>query len=376
MRPRAATLAASAAWLAASLTLMAAGPAAATKLRSPALHWSRGSGAEGCIDPRTLAERVETYLGPALVAPSAADVSIEAHIERVGEASFLLRITVTEARGAPAGERVMPFDTGDCRSLDPAIAFLIAMTIDPDLDLQGMPPVGPDWLKPSETPAADALRDELAGAPARQGALAAPTSAMPTATQQPRATIAAATSQATPPSAAQPRVSEFSAIAGLSAGENAGISAGISAAWVRRFGAWFAAGAQLRGFASLTAQHVTPARDVTTQNVALGLLGCAQLPRLSVVSAQVCVGPELGVLIVRGHGYQPDQTALLWRAGGVARLDLRAHLDDSWALTLSGMLSADPAAPTAYYESGDRHVTVFKADRVTFLCGLGVTYSF
>jgi hypothetical protein len=68
----------------------------------PGLHWSRADNAADCVDPRTLAELVESYTGPVLVAPSSADESIEGAIERTGSDEFRVRVSVTLARGKPA----------------------------------------------------------------------------------------------------------------------------------------------------------------------------------------------------------------------------------------------------------------------------------
>jgi hypothetical protein len=157
---------------------------------SPALHWSRAAGAGECVDPRTLAHLVESYTGPVLVAPAQADVSIEGQIERAGADLFRVRISVTGRQGPPVGERVLELNAIECRKLDGAIALVIATTLDPDLGARL--PAELSWLRPSETPAGEQLRAELAHAP-------------PTATNQALRSQRRRTRSRKPPRSRRPR---------------------------------------------------------------------------------------------------------------------------------------------------------------------------
>jgi hypothetical protein len=358
--------------------------------RRPALHWSRGSGAESCVDPRTLAERVEGFTGPVLVAASAADSSIEARIDRSADARFELRITVTTGRGRPDGERALSLEAADCRSLDTTIAFLIAMTIDPDLAQRGLPKEL-DWLGGSEMSPEEELRRELAaepsGPPAQNASALAATHTPPSAAGAPPSAVGAQPSDLAPSPEPRGLPWKLFAAATIGRGSAGRASAGLAAALQRALARWVAAGLQLRAAADFGWTQVDPLRSVTSQSAALALLGCLD-PPLSAAppagtarapatwAAQVCVGPELGGLLVHGHGFTPNANPWLWRAGAVARLDVRVWLAGRWALTAAGLFSATPSPPSAHYEGTDGSMTVFRAEHFELHAALGVTCAF
>jgi hypothetical protein len=140
-----------------------------------ALHWVRAEGAERCIDPRALAARVEALTGPVFVAPAAAEISFEGEIAPDGR-GFRARLVSSRADGVPRGERILNTSSADCRALDAALAFVIALTIDPSMSLAGVPA---DVLGQfaQEVPPEQALLSELSA----QSASAAPTAAAPLA---------------------------------------------------------------------------------------------------------------------------------------------------------------------------------------------------
>src|SRR5688572_28881602 len=115
--------------------LLLASAAAARPTTRPALHWSRGEGAASCIDPRALALRVTALTGSVLVEPTSADVSIEGHVKVLDEGGFEVHVSSASTRGAPRGDRTLQHMGKDCRALDEAIAFVIALLIHPDLVL-------------------------------------------------------------------------------------------------------------------------------------------------------------------------------------------------------------------------------------------------
>jgi hypothetical protein len=104
----------------------------------PALHWVRARGAEGCIDPIALAHRVEAFTGPVFVAASAAELSLAGEVAPEGR-GFRVRIALSGSDGRVRGERVIRGGEPNCRSLDPAIAFIMALTLDPSLSLADAP---------------------------------------------------------------------------------------------------------------------------------------------------------------------------------------------------------------------------------------------
>jgi hypothetical protein len=60
----------------------------------------RGSAAQGCIDPRSLAQRVQSIAGPALVSGAAADVSIEARFEQTAANVYTVYMRISPAVAA------------------------------------------------------------------------------------------------------------------------------------------------------------------------------------------------------------------------------------------------------------------------------------
>ena len=103
-----------------------------------ALHWVRAKGAEACIEPALLAERVETLTGTLFVAPTSAEVSLEGLVEPHGR-GFRVRLA-SSGRGEPRStERVLTSASRNCRELDTAVAFVIALTLDPSRALGGIP---------------------------------------------------------------------------------------------------------------------------------------------------------------------------------------------------------------------------------------------
>src|SRR4051794_39124464 len=68
------------------------------------LHWTRAAGAEGCIDPTSLARRVEALTGPVFRSPSESERFIEGIIER-DRPGFRVRLSLSGADRAQAQER-------------------------------------------------------------------------------------------------------------------------------------------------------------------------------------------------------------------------------------------------------------------------------
>lgn len=109
--------------------------------RGPALGWVRQAGAEACIPPVELSERVERRLGrPVFVRTPDAVMLIEGEIAPREPQGFTAKIRVSDARGEVFGERVLALGDADCRRLDEVIALVIAVTIhDPSGGANGIP---------------------------------------------------------------------------------------------------------------------------------------------------------------------------------------------------------------------------------------------
>ncbi len=121
-----------------------------------AINWVRGSGAPECISSSQLARQVEQTLGPVFVAPTDAELFIEAMIDRDGD-DFVAHVAVTDRHGRVLGQRELRGEGPDCRKLDVQLVFVIIMTIDPEVALDGLPPELMGQLDGPADPAADLL---------------------------------------------------------------------------------------------------------------------------------------------------------------------------------------------------------------------------
>ena len=130
-------------WAASVLALFAAFCAAGTAhaQATSSLSWSRLPGAESCIGAGELARRVEQRLGRrALVAPSQADRSVEAHVEPRRGGGWQAALALADRSGAILRERALETREPSCRALDDALVLVIALLVDPE----GAPPPPPE----------------------------------------------------------------------------------------------------------------------------------------------------------------------------------------------------------------------------------------
>jgi hypothetical protein len=81
------------------LALASRAPAAAASPKRPSLHWVRDAGAEGCIDPRSLALRVAELSGRVWVEPASADVSIEGIVRSKATGVYEVVLHTSDATG-------------------------------------------------------------------------------------------------------------------------------------------------------------------------------------------------------------------------------------------------------------------------------------
>lgn len=332
--------------------------------RRPALHWVRLDGAESCIDPRSLAQRVEGITGSVFVDAASADTSIEARIELVAPGSFTVHVKLAST----SDTRVASFTTESCRSLDNAIAFLIAMTIDPDLAVS--PFAGVDWMRPDGDPAAEAelLRRDLATqpAPARSGDVQPPVPVLPT--PPPRAT---------PPRRARaPMPLQLEAAVGGGYGPTSSPTAGFAASLTFGISELFALGAQLRAAAATSAYNLDGVRSVSTQSVGLSLFACTTLFDPRVLALHACAGPELTLLIATGDGFMEDASTTLPSGGAVVKLQVLHQLSKRWSLLLATVGALDVGQRTVYFLREGSQVDVFVPDRFSFQLLLGAARAF
>lgn len=273
-----------------------------TRARPPrrvSLQYTRDERAQACIDPVSLAHKVEAFTGPVLVAPSSAEVALEAHIQARENGGFRARIQIGREGENAHGERVLETDSPDCRSFDDALSFVIATTIDPDLVLERVSAL----FDPTATPAKDVLLDELASAPVAV------------------AVTERAPVREKPKPLAQPRVTESRALAGV-----VGVGLNINnELFVRGVGPAVLARLRLRRWLAIgVGAHATFALsdrsvdgiDLRRQELSASFLVCPKLPLGARVELAGCVGPELFLLHVAGRGYRRGSlldTGLLFR---------------------------------------------------------------
>lgn len=103
-----------------------------------ALHWTRAPGAESCIGPTELAQRIESRLGRALFEPAGtAEFALEGHIQALPDGGFTVLLALNDAHGQQLGVRDLSSKAPDCRALDDAITLVIAVTLYPERGLAG-----------------------------------------------------------------------------------------------------------------------------------------------------------------------------------------------------------------------------------------------
>jgi hypothetical protein len=96
----------------------------------PSLNWVRLPGADGCIAPVELANRVEQRLGRAVfVRANDAILVIEGRVGPAVGGGFSAVLRVSDPDGTLYGSRELHVATADCHELDDIMALVIAITI-------------------------------------------------------------------------------------------------------------------------------------------------------------------------------------------------------------------------------------------------------
>jgi hypothetical protein len=348
------------------------GARAQAEQTNPALHWSRAETAADCVDPRTLAELVETYTGPVLVAPGAADFSIEGEIERSGPEEFRMRVSVTVTRGRPAGQRVLTMRAADCRKLDGAIAFVIATTLNPDLGVGNLPPEL-SWLQSSELPPGEELRHELAKTPPPEPRPSLQPSAAGTSPKVNPDTAAPVDAEVDEP---QSRAWELGVAFAAGKGRVPTANAGGLLTAARLFGSWFALTLQLRGNASLGGFDVAYDRAIGVETFDGALLACGRVGNARALGFQTCLGPNAGWFQAHGTGFTASHTVVQPLYGGMLKLELRYEIADKLAFTAGGLLDVGFRRPLVEYEVLEYRLLAFRSHLYSLQGAVGLTRSF
>lgn len=334
--------------------------------RRSALNWVRASGAEACIDPRALSERVQALTGPVLVAAVDADVSIEGEIAPLREAGFRTRITITDRRGAVIGERLLELPADDCRALDPTLAFVIAVMIDPDVTL---PPELARLVSSEEAPE-EALLAELSANPPKPVALASRAAA-------PETSPPVAPEPTPPPALAARSSNELHAGLGAVWGSAPGTALTATLSLLHSFGRYVWFGGSLRALPPLREQPLEPGLSVTVQAYDAALQGCLGRWFGERTLTRLCAGPEFNVWAARGNGFDESEAGTLYGVGLSLSPQLRIDLARGVGLRLDSFARLNLREQRFLYTSaqGDEK-TAFRVARASLGITLGPTFAF
>lgn len=348
---------------AAVLCTMLLAASAQARPEQPALHWVRSDTAASCIEPDVLSQRVETITGPALVSSARAQLTIEAYVESQAPATYTLHLRVRHAGEGRPASRVVSFHTTDCRSLDDTFAFLIAMTIDPELGADGIP-TELSWLDEQRFPE----RELIDLAPA-----------VPPPQQAPhvfdhRLHVETKTSAATP--------EPWQLVAALSGGNDpsASFALGLALTLSRALATRFELGLALSATTPLSSRTLnTPygERSIDMQRFAAALIACLPLQtRGERLQLRGCAGPELTGLYAQGSGFGTDRSSFVIGLGGQLRLELRQRVAPRVSVVVSAVLLGAARSTSVGFASGGRARALLHTQQLLGQGWIGVAYEF
>ncbi len=321
----------SAAWGGALAALVAVVPLRAeAQPVATGLHWSRAESAEDCIEPGVLAARVEQLTGAHLSGPADASRFVEGHIERLAPEQYRARVTLSERGQGTTGHRVLEQSAENCRKLDDALVFIIAMMVDPNLSLAGLPPelLG---LVGTEIPAEERLLEEMETtlhSLAIQGA-PDPSSGDPKNLEEEEAEVPKTSGAKEEPAFSLAQTSiELHALAlgelGAAPEPMMGVALDLSVDLTPYLGLMVTA----RGASGLGAMPLPESTNqaVRAQAFDLGFAACAGMAKTSRLRVRGCLGPEYSLWRQRGSGFDRNASALLSGLGITAALELNFQL--------------------------------------------------
>lgn len=340
-------------------------------LRRPALHWVRDNGAESCVDPRTLAHQVEELVGPVLVRPSEAEHSLEGYAQ--GHASGVrVRLRVLNHSGRQIGERVLEH-AGDCREVAPAIAFVVAMMIDPGVAAHGLPPALVALLA-AEAPE-QSLLNELEG----KGAAPLPEPASePRDEPPPPDPPASVREQPIAPSVEREPIGvQASLLARVGLFETARVSVSGEERMSFDLRGAFSVAAHVRGGSQLGEHEYEANRTIRLTTLGAGAALCAGHRGDAWVRLYACAGAEFSGTLARGSGLPAQRSALRSDVGILAQVGARVRVYRSLGVMLLVTGRASLASRRFVYEdmSGATR-TAYTMSRVSVGFALGPSIEF
>jgi hypothetical protein len=342
---------------------LASGPARAA---AAGLHWVRAHGAERCIEPAVLAERVEALTGTSFVTPAAAELSLEGLVEPAGK-GFRVKLVSSRRGSTRSAERVLTSKSRNCRELDAAVAFVVALTIDPGLSLAGVPAdvlaAFSEELAPEQT-----LLAELAQqVPAQASDVSSPP-AMP----EP---VAESSVDRAPRPTKSPRYSLGLAAAALS-GSAPGWLAGVRGSFGLSLAPRWLLSLSMGAFPNARAQPVASERSATFQSYDAALALCPALRR-GRWQGLGCVGVALSYLRARGRDFERNHSAGLWDPAATLALGVGLVLGHGVGLVAAATMRVrflDQAFELA--PGAEQAQAAYRPPRVSGLFSLGPSYEF
>lgn len=333
--------------------------AAAAPPRKPSLHWTRGAAASTCIDSRALAARVEALTGRVFVAPQDSDYAIEGHIDARRGGGFMVRLAVSHHGAPAAGERVLEHEGADCRTLDDALAFVIALTIDPDLELTALlPNAGLGERSPEEVLLQEL--DTVPPVPAAAAASVAPVNQAPL--------IAAG--------AGAPSTYWEVALGALyGARELPEPSLGFIANATYQGKHSLAASSQLRSLSMLRSTQLEPDLSMRSDAFAAALLACVRGKLWRPLRAGLCAGPEPELIATHGLGFTDERAARLVVWGALAQVEGRWRFKGPWSLAVHGLLRVNLQTKRFVYSRAGVPYEAFGTERIGLGAALTLGYA-
>lgn len=119
--------------IAALASLVVPSTARSDVTRPASLSWVRLPGAEACISGPRLAALVEGRLGKGSIVPMAgAELSIEGRMARTPDGRWKATLVLARSDGGVLGARELVSSAGSCEAVEPELALILAVMIDPD----------------------------------------------------------------------------------------------------------------------------------------------------------------------------------------------------------------------------------------------------
>jgi hypothetical protein len=307
---------------------------------------------------------VERLVGPVLASASSAEVSVEGRIQpRRG--GFIAHVVVSDAQGVVLGERELSRSAADCRELDEAISFVIAVTVDPNVALAQLP----GELADEEHPEAKLLEELEAQPPVPPGRAGLPLAARAKPALQPEA------SGPKPlPTQESPPWHVHAALGGsLGLGTLDRASAGPSLTLVVRAGAW----SVLAHGAYWPTQRIELAQRTaaTLESWQAALTGCRALWRVDEEAVlDVCAGVALSPIRAEPRGFGAARSRL--RVGPELAARASARIFGPLDANLLAAVQALWPRNEFTYEAGAEQLRAYRTPPImaVFMFGLGVTF--